>query len=395
MRTYQQRTSGQQPQGLAGIRAAVQHSPLQRAIDTGARMQAQQQRVGALRQQAVLQAKPKWLGKLLGSKKTYIDTVTAHSPGIYTGPVNALSPISQTLNAADKYKGLADAGKLANTTMGYATASASAIGDAVGAFYSIKTLKENGPLGKTDWKSADYAKKAEARAAFKSAATDLSGQAVDTGAQISSIIGSTSTTATYATQALQVAPFGGALVNAGVGIRATVSAWRAGKYYKQLNAISDRNHLNHDDANPKALDAQVTFAKNQMAKRRKRQAFGAAGAFLGTGGAIALGVAGVALGVAAMATPVGWALAGAGAAVALGIGIYKAGKYIKKRRDGKLGTERTAHATEIMKALQGGPSERAEAEALLQARGVKDVDGLRTSNQTDGIKYIERKLKSW
>ncbi|MEP7013135.1 MAG: hypothetical protein ABJC13_22670 [Acidobacteriota bacterium] len=55
----------------------------------------------------------------------------------------------------------------------------------------------------------------------------------------------------------------------------------------------------------------------------------------------------------APATSIGWALAGAGALTAAGLGAYKLYRHFKKKRERRLGTQRDTHADNLHNAVVG------------------------------------------
>ncbi|MGH2388867.1 MAG: hypothetical protein ACRDIE_11755, partial [Chloroflexota bacterium] len=112
--------------------------------------------------------------------------------------------------------------------------------------------------------------------------------------------------------------------------------------------------------------------------------------FVGGGTGVAAGVIGVGslLGVALAATPIGWALAGVGAAVGLGMLIYKIYRWNKKRKAKTLGVDRKRNAEILYKALKAG-----DPDAVTAVRDDLDIP-LRVALSSKGLALIERKLKS-
>ena len=150
------------------------------------------------------------------------------------------------------------------------------------------------------------------------------------------------------------------------------------------------------------------FMREKMRKRKERQYMGAAGAGLSVAGGLAFGLG--ALGVAgAMMTPIGWGLAAAGGAVALGLGAHKLYRWAKKRRQkgsGKgLGEERTMHAQHIHAAMNLGEVQNGkrtfstldekkthiEAKRLLDARRIKHEH----ASGKAGVEYLKKKMERW
>jgi hypothetical protein len=193
------------------------------------------------------------------------------------------------------------------------------------------------------------------------------------------------------------------------------SAWRANKYEQGFKELAD---------NESDLQETAIFAQKQMRNRKRRQLIGAAGAALGVGGTIALGV-GVGIAAAAtLATPIGWGLLGASAVVALGLGVHKAYRHVKKRRNNQLGADRKRHAEAIVDALHATPpikpeyndeagwmqyhadldkhahdravyeQKRIEAEKMLQVRGI-DAQKLQAANRENNVNLVSKKLGSW
>ncbi len=456
MNTYQQRKSIGIPCVFKPSNTTWQPSTLQRAIDNGPRMQAQHRQVAMLKQQTVLQRYPfensfnkfkNWfsaktggenaplLGRNInnddiesGGQSSFgtirdvgVNLITAHSPGIYTGPVSAVGEASTVLNFLDKAHKISKSVEARNVNMGFAPSASGLAGDALGGILAVKTIAENVKGCRSD----DYVDRRVARAAVKTGLADLGSQVVDAGSQVSSIIGNTSLP--VATTASNIAPFLAAPVNLAVGVRATRSWWRARNYQSSFETIAN-------EKDP-SLREEAQFAADQMRKRKWRQGIGAVGAALGTAGAISLGVGVVVAGAATLATPIGWGLAGAGAAVALGLGAYKAYRYIKKRRAGELGKDRRNRAQHIIDVLHSQPSadikypryeqhdgeltkeeiirreqeiygidfqnkknqqdhrvKRNRVKRLLRARGINPKE---LSNRDKDVKFLETKLKSW
>jgi hypothetical protein len=440
MKTYQQQVhSGPTNYGASNVKQ--RSTSLQRAIDSSARMQAQLQRASLPAQRKVVQ---RWLGsscfgkgerepllpqhiqqaepevpiwrrisrsieKVINKYTAARETVVAHSPGITTGPVNVLNPVSQSLNFTNQYGTLSSTGNNANVGMGYTMSGASLVGDFVGGAVAVSNIY--GATQDLLSENEDYAKRRQAWATVKSSGADLASQVVDVSSQGISIAANAG-----AAHLALAAPVVGGVVSGFVAGRAVRSAWRANKYEQGFKELAD---------NESDLQETAVFAQKQMRNRKRRQLIGAAGAALGVGGTIALGV-GVGIAAAAtLATPIGWGLLGASAVVALGLGAHKAYRYLKKRRNGTLGADRKQHAEAIVDAMaysqpvkpelevsEGGSprswqlyfakmrehdrrsASQEEAKKMLTARGIDPIK-LQAANREDNIKLVSKKLGSW
>ncbi|MGH2409010.1 MAG: hypothetical protein ACRDGS_01455 [Chloroflexota bacterium] len=171
----------------------------------------------------------------------------------------------------------------------------------------------------------------------------------------------------------------------------STAKWRrlknlAAKTLEQANTLKSSEETRAQGAAKQELSGAIKYAAGQKgAKAGKRWL-----AFAGGGAGIAAGVIGVGalLGVALAATPIGWALAGVGAAVGLGMMIYRIYKWNSKRKAKTLGVERHRNAEIIYKALRNG-----DPDAITAV--VDDLDiPLKAALSPQGLALIERKLKS-
>jgi hypothetical protein len=209
----------------------------------------------------------------------------------------------------------------------------------MGAWHKARRLKKKGEYEKG--KTAEIAKEL-GRRNEKTAVKGLSTSTLGAGSSIyNSVTGISQAAGSTMAHASKVAP-ALSIVTGGIDfLRGTYGGIRAAHKARKLSGhakgIEGYARAQHEAGNT----AEVDKAKKlrEVAKfSAKRKRWGAAQKFLtaGAGGlAVAGGIAGLAL---AASNPVGWALAGAGAAVGLGLGAYKLGRGAWKRshRRGKL-----------------------------------------------------------
>ncbi|MFI6056256.1 hypothetical protein ACIBCO_40120 [Streptomyces violascens] len=148
------------------------------------------------------------------------------------------------------------------------------------------------------------------------------------------------------------------------------------------------------------------YAVRKNERGRIKKIITATGGALGTAGAVASLVASIAVAAGAtagagalLATPVGWALAGAAAAVGLGLASYKAWKYFAKRwertaepdaegRPTRTPLERLGKTLAFWK--KAGPGKREEYAAALyaMAEGGQDADPVRTQEARKTVQAL-------
>jgi hypothetical protein len=183
----------------------------------------------------------------------------------------------------------------------------------------------------------------------------------------------------------------------------------------------------YGDANLDIIRAYA-YKKNQRGVIKKATSF--VGGLLGIGAGIASLVASIALATGAaagaavlMATPVGWGLAGAAAAVGIGLGLYKAVRFFSKRwaQSGQLKDQhgralstgarlkktlafwrpvgksrRESYAEALWKMAKDGaqPVRQREAKELIKSLGL-DFDALGMgSDKDDAVKLLMAKMAS-
>lgn len=116
-----------------------------------------------------------------------------------------------------------------------------------------------------------------------------------------------------------------------------------------------------------SLQDLALYAKMKNERGLVKKTFSIISSTLGIGGSIALIVAAAAGGAALMATPVGWALAGAAAAIGLAVGIYKLVKWFKRRKSGV--NERKVNAETLFKYGLLNDLQGKEARKLIHSLG--------------------------
>ncbi len=158
-----------------------------------------------------------------------------------------------------------------------------------------------------------------------------------------------------------LAGIGGIATNAIVGAR---NLWRGGRAWMHKRRVdAAAKHADVTGASP-AVQGAAAHHSSQMASRRWRAGVGVGGAALGIAG----GAAALALG---LSNPIGWALMGAGALAAAGLGAYKLGRWAYKRfgKENTLGKDRDKHADTLVNALHGdSEDDRKGAQRIVDAR---------------------------
>lgn len=180
------------------------------------------------------------------------------------------------------------------------------------------------------------------------------------------------------------------VVQSWLDLRSLVSSlakWRrlnklATKTLEQAKVLQDAEQARAKGELAGAIKYAASQKGEKSAKRLISFVGGAAGVSAGVIGGAAL------LGVALAATPIGWALAGVGAVVGLGMLIYKIYRWNKKRKAKTLGVDRKRNAEILYKALKAG-----DPDAITAVRDDLDIP-LKAALSTKGLALIERKLKS-
>jgi hypothetical protein len=286
---------------------------------------------------------------------------------------------------------------------GGVTSVAGGVGDVYGIVNASKTIHEaRKVLSQYDLspeKKQEIAEWLLANRKVKSAGADLASMLVDAPGQTIDIIGDIANVA-GASWASTVGAVGTGLslpVSTFVAVRGARSAHLAGKYKKEVEKALKSQDLQKLGKQSELYKA-AAYMRSQMWKRQARHAIGATGAAIGTVGS-AFAIAGTAVASAALfATPVGWALGAAGAVVALGVGGYKAYRFVRKRRRKKagrgLGGKRSHVAAVLLQALQSNdPAEYQAAVAIVEARDLEPKVLL--ADKVKGRELLEEKLKSW
>jgi hypothetical protein len=236
---------------------------------------------------------------------------------------------------------------------------------------------------------------AETRSTAKRLAVDLPVNLADASSQGMQAANAISSL-THAGTSILPAATGLASAGIGAGVQGIVAgraAWRMGRAWHHKRAIDQvrKNFGQRGDVHQEMRDAADHMSK-QLGKRRKRNIIGGLGAAAGAAGGGLL-LAGL-LGGAAMLTPIGWALAGAGALTAAGLGAYKLYRHFKKKRENRLGTARQTHADNLHRAVTQPENEqhKADALAILKSHGVTEAQA---SDPDKGQQLVRRKLEGW
>lgn len=244
-------------------------------------------------------------------------------------------------SSSDKTKGAASAPM---SVLG-ALSSVGGMFKNMGAWHKARGLKKRGEYQKG--KQAEIAKEIGRRnekTAVKGLATGTIGAGSSIYSSVTGIskaIGNTMSHASTAAPALSIVTGGIDFLRGTYGgIRAAHKARKLSGHARGLEGYA-RGQLQANNPVEVAKAKKLREVAKYSAKRKR---WGAAQKFLtaGAGGlAVAGGIAGLAL---AASNPVGWALAGAGAAVGLGLGAYKLSRGMWKRshRRGKLNKAATA-----------------------------------------------------
>lgn len=292
------------------------------------------------------------------SAPVWRNLVEADSPAPFTG----LSGMAQVGINAD---GLTRADTTPNATASGVAGVVSGGADLVSAALAARDLYN---LPSPDPHTHDDSELRNINATRETAGANLAQSGIDLGSRTASAV------STFAHGVAPVVGTAAGAVGAGVGglvaARTARRLWRAQGQHSAVAAT-----LPHLAPNP-AVQAAATFHQGQLNQRRWKAGIGTLGALAGgIGGALLLAGLG----------PVGLGLAVAGGAVAAGLGIYKAARYLWKRHKGTLSQDRNAHATALHQNAH-----TPEGRMVLAGMGITQSQ----AQGREGIALIKRKLKS-
>ncbi len=336
-----------------------------------------------------------------------------NSPGTQTGAVGLASGVNSLLTPPSqipKASGFSQATGKYTSGVGAGMNILGMGSDLVASAQGINSMRKEGGVGgffrgirdtftrkfSRNQRQNETGTQAETRSTAKRLAVDLPVNLADAssqGMQAANAISSLS----HAGTSILPAVTGVATAGIGAGVQGIVAgraAWRMGRAWHHKRAIDKlRRSDSYDQMSQENKDAANHMSK-QLGKRRKRNIIGGLGAAAGAAGGGLL-LAGL-LGGAAMLTPIGWALAGAGALTAAGLGAYKLYRHFKKKRENRLGSERETHATNLHEAITQPrrPEDREHALAILKSHGVTEAQARDTENGK-GQQLIRRKLEGW
>ncbi len=331
--------------------------------------------------------------------------ISINSPGTQTGVVGGASGVNSLLTPPSQLPGSSRIPpKMGTATTGIG-AGLNVLGmgsDLVASAQGINNMRREGGIrgffrGLRDtfsFRRGETGQKAETRSTAKRLAVDLPVNLADASSQGMQGANAISSLVHGGTSALSPV-LGVASAGIGTGVQGIVAgraAWRMGRAWHHKRAVdrvrrgfSARNNVHQD-----VSDAADHMSK-QLGKRRKRNIIGGLGAAAGAAGGGLL-LAGL-LGGAAMLTPIGWALAGAGALTAAGLGAYKLYRHFKKKKEDRLGSERKTHADNLHAAYQRGGQDRTDAMAVLGSHGITH-DHMQ-GDPEKSKQLIRRKLEGW
>jgi hypothetical protein len=294
----------------------------------------------------------------------------ADSTGPNTGLAGTLGEGGTLTNNPDYYT-VGDPSKQAAAS--FASGIGGGLADTASILSGIRSVVKHGPAIIANDRSQTDAAQINARSETRGGAAnvainsaDLGGNRLPNAITVGSNLASSSASAGLATAAAVTGP----LVSGVVMLR---SGRRAVRAHNELNHLKAIGAVNEHSAGTKA------YLEAQLKERRLRAGIGAAGA--------AIGVAG---GATAM-TPAGWALAATSGLISVGLGAYKAGRWVHKRSNGTLGVKRRAEATNLRdNARSADGAVNGDAKRILGAIGL-------TPDQVAGdagVELIMRKMKS-
>ncbi len=344
----------------------------------------------------------------------FANFVAINSPGTQTGAVGGLAGVNSLLSPPSQLPGVtgsrysAMTGK-ATTGIGAGLNMLSGASDLVATGQSLNSMRQEGGVGgffRGMWDTIsrpfsrnkqqnETGKQAETRSTAKRLAVDLPVNLADASSQGMQAANAISSL-THAGTSILPSVTGVASAGIGAGVQGVVAgraAWRMGRAWHHKRAVDRvrQGFGRRNDVHPE-MSAAANHMSTQLNKRRGRNIIGGLGAAAGAAGGGLL-LAGL-LGGAAMLTPIGWALAGAGALTAAGLGAYKLYRHFKKKKENRLGTERQTHADNLHRAVTNpiDVQHRLDALAILKSHGVTESQA---RDPDKGQQLIRRKLEGW
>jgi hypothetical protein len=257
-------------------------------------------------------------------------------------------------------------------------------GASVGAAIAGASLVMNGVSianNAGDWSHADLARRRDARGEVKAG---LRGAVINSVSSAQGAVAVSVAAGAITGAAVVAAPVLGVVAGGATMVRSGIRGVQAHRYEQRLRAI--------DQSGLGLLKESIDYSANQMAVRKKKMGVEVAAATLGTAGSIALGAAAIAGTAALMATPVGWVLASAAAAIGLG---YLGYKIYRKLRKGTSGVLREEHADRIVNALINGDAAAQKAAGeVLTALGITSEINLSEEGRKHLTALVAKKIKS-
>jgi uncharacterized membrane protein YebE (DUF533 family) len=331
-----------------------------------------------------------------------------NSPGTQTGAVGLASGVNSMLSPPKQIPGTSGYLKATGNYTTGVGAGLNVLGggsDLLATGQSLNSMRKEGGVrgffrGIRDTfsrRNKETGKQAETRSTAKRLAVDLPVNLADASSQGMQAANAISSL-THAGTSILPAATGVATAGIGAGVQTVVAgragyrAYRSHQHKKEVDEL--RASARYRRMSPKNKAAADHLSK-QLGKRRKRNILGGIGAGIGAvgGGLLLAGLLGV-----AAATPIGWALAGVGALAAAGLGAYKLHRHFKKKREGRLGTDRETHATNLHRAVTKPVTKPKHAQdkrhalAILKSHGVTEEQA---SDPARGHQLIKRKLEGW
>ena len=328
-----------------------------------------------------------------------------NSPGTQTGAVGGLAGVNSLLAPPSQIPGVTSSG-YAGATGRYTTGAGAGLNmlaggsDLLATAQGVNNMRQEGGIrgffrGIRDTFSRrpnETGQQAETRSTAKRLAVDAPVNLADAASQ-GMQAGNAISSLTHAGTSILPAATGLASAGIGAGVQ-TIVAGRAGyRAYRAHQHKGQIDNLRAAGGMSPNMTAAADHMSQQLAKRRKRNILGGIGAGVGAvgGGMLLAGL----LGVAAL-TPVGWALAGAGALAAAGLGAYKLYRHFKKKNapaGQRLGEERGRHAANLHAAISDPMHpDHGSATQILASHGVTRDQA---SDPNKGEQLIRRKLEGW
>lgn len=331
--------------------------------------------------------------------------VAINSPGTQTGAVGGLAGVNSLLAPPTQIPGVSSS-RYAASAGPYTTGAGAGLNmlaggsDLLATAQGVNNMRQEGGIrgffrGIRDTfsrRANETGQQAETRSTAKRLAVDAPVNLADAASQ-GMQAGNAISSLTHAGTSILPAATGLATAGIGAGVQTIVAgragyrAYRAHGHKAQIDALRAAGGMSPN------MTAAADHMSQQLAKRRKRNILGGLGAGLGAvGGGLLLGGL---LGVAAL-TPIGWALAGAGALAAAGLGAYKLYRHYQKKNSPagqRLGEQRALHARNLHHAASNpGHADHAHALQILASHGVTQAQA---SDPHRGEQLIRRKLESW